>query len=191
MTHTGPATVTVAAKIPATLAASLEALTAMHGLSRSAVIRELIAGAVDGAPGFPSVEARAARATGIINARIRQHVRRVEDTLQQRGNLGPHTACTICFTLQSKSASAGPLALAGLLWALAKRSPRRRPSIRPGLRCRAPLTRERYPAGSKVGMSESNRTRAAIRTSPADPSSAKCWAATPMQRSHRARDVSV
>jgi hypothetical protein len=94
MTHTGPATVTVAAKIPATLAASLEALTAMHGLSRSAVIRELIAGAVDGAPGFPSEEARAARATGIINARIRQHVRRVEDhaaaTRQSRTTYGLH-----------------------------------------------------------------------------------------------------
>ncbi len=78
MTHIGPSVVTVAAKLPSTLAASLNELAAVHGLSRSAVIRELIAGAVDEGR-FPTEDERAGRSAQIANARIRQHVQRVHD----------------------------------------------------------------------------------------------------------------
>ena len=76
MTHIGPNVVPVAAKLPSTLAASLDELAGSNELTRSAVIRELIEAAVDERIAFPSREDRAERDARVASARMRDHAQR-------------------------------------------------------------------------------------------------------------------
>ena len=79
MTQTGAATVTVAAKLPATLAKVFDEIALSRGVSRSAAIRELIETAVQDGTGFRSPEERAARDGARLASRLREDLRRGQE----------------------------------------------------------------------------------------------------------------
>ncbi len=75
MTPTGPATVTVAAKLPQELATALRALAQSRSVTQSSLIREIVAATLEGEIHLPSLDEIARREAAAARERLLDNVR--------------------------------------------------------------------------------------------------------------------